>query len=96
MTTDYVYTPVYATKFKKDMGTCKKRSYDLCILMEIMEKILNDEPLDFVKNRPHTLHGKYKGKTECHLTPDWLLIYELKKDSNEVYFIRTGTHSDLF
>lgn len=59
----------------------------------ILTKLINEEPLDS-KHRNHKLSGNYKGHWECHIEPDWLLIYRLT--STEVIFERTGSHSDLF
>lgn len=70
-----------------------KRSYDISKLKTIMTKLTNEEPLD-VKFKDHKLSGNYKNCRECHLEPDWLLIYHI--EGEEIRFIRTGTHSDLF
>ena len=60
-----------------------------------MSKIINEEPLPQAL-RNHPLHGKWKGTLECHVEPDWLLIYEINQTAKEVIFHRTGSHSDLF
>lgn len=85
----------YQSKFKKDYKRIKKRGYDMQRLEEVIrllaeEKELPSEYLD------HALTGDYKGCRECHIAPDWLLIYEIKNDELLLYLIRTGTHSDLF
>jgi mRNA interferase YafQ len=64
-------------------------------LNEIIGKLLNDEPLP-AKNHDHQLHGDYEGYRECHITPDWLLIYIKDTDIKIISLSRTGTHSDLF
>lgn len=94
--------PVYTNKFEKDLKLCKKRNYDLEAIKDIIKRLINDEPLE-EKHRPHLLSGNYSGFWECHIKPDWLLIYQFseQKDENDeiidcVIFVRTGTHSDLF
>lgn len=63
------------------------------LLKEVVAILSIPKPLS-PKNRDHPLTGNYKGRKECHITPDWLLIYEI--DGNDLYLDRTGTHSDLF
>ncbi|MDE7325767.1 MAG: type II toxin-antitoxin system YafQ family toxin [Lachnospiraceae bacterium] len=79
--------------YKKDLKLCKKRGYDLALLNAVISTLLIPMPLP-LKNRDHQLSGNFTGKRECHILPDWLLIYQI--DGNELYLIRTGTHSDLF
>ena len=64
-------------------------------LSDIINKLALGEPLPS-KNRDHQLSGNYKGCRECHITPDWLLIYELDGEDLFLYLTRTGSHSDLF
>ncbi len=71
----------------------KKRGKDVRKLREVVEKITKGRDLE-AKYRDHVLVGQYRGTRECHLEPDWLLIYELGQE--EVVLIRTGTHADLF
>jgi mRNA interferase YafQ len=71
----------------------KKRGKNLGRLKEVLEKIIGGQQLE-AKYRDHVLVGQYKGTRECHIEPDWLLIYELAQ--SEVVLIRTGTHADLF
>jgi mRNA interferase YafQ len=71
----------------------KKRGKDLSKLKEILDKIISGQELE-AQYRDHVLVGQYRGTRECHIEPDWLLIYELAQ--NEVVLIRTGTHADLF
>jgi mRNA interferase YafQ len=84
---------VYQNQFKKDVKLVIKRGKDISRLKLVMTKIVNEEPL-LPKNKEHKLTGNYKAHWECHVEPDWLLIY--KVSNTEVIFIRTGTHSDLF
>lgn len=83
------------TQFKKDLKLAKKRGYDLTLLTDVIEKLANDIELP-EKNHNHPLSGDYKGCMECHIEPDWLLVYEKSKKELFLYLIRTGTHSDLF
>ena len=83
------------TKFQKDLKRAKKRGYDLNLLKEVLQKLAAGEPLP-VKNRDHALIGDYEGRRECHIAPDWLLIYEIVDETLILYLTRTGTHSDLF
>ena len=81
------------SQFKKDVKRMKKRGKDLSKLKEILEKITSGQALE-PKIRDHVLVGQYRGTRECHIEPDWLLIYERAK--SEMVLIRTGTHTDLF
>lgn len=84
---------IVASAFKKDKKRCQKRNCDFAKLQAIIDLLLNDEPLP-VATRPHKLVGKFTGKWECHIEPDWLLVYTV--DEQFVYLARMGTHSDLF
>lgn len=82
----------FSTAYKRDLKLCKKRGYNLNLLNAIINTLLIPAPLP-VKNRDHNLSGNHAGERECHITPDWLLIYRV--NNNELYLIRTGTHADL-
>ncbi len=88
-----MYDLKYIGKFKKDLKTCQKRGYNLQLLKDIVNTLRIPEPLE-VKNKCHDLKGNYKGFKECHIMPDWLLIYRYNGEYLELS--RTGTHSDLF
>lgn len=83
----------YSTKFKKDFKTCAKRGYKMPLLQQTIDILRIPASLP-LKNRDHNLSGSYAGYRECHIEPDWLLIY--KQTNNELWLNRTGTHSDLF
>lgn len=89
------YTVKPTSKFQKDLKKARKRGYDLSLLTTVIKKLANGENLP-EKNRDHALFGDYAGCRECHITPDWLLIYEIDNESIILYLTRTGTHSDLF
>ncbi len=82
-----------STQFKKDMKMARKRGKDPAKLERIIEKVVAGEPLE-VRHRPHRLSGDWSPCWECHIEPDWLLIWD--EDEESVTLIRTGTHSDLF
>lgn len=84
---------VYSSQFKKDMRLAKKRGKDLMKIKKLMDLILMEETLS-QRHRDHWLEGSYVGRRECHVEPDWLLIY--KPIPGKIIFERTGTHSDLF
>lgn len=83
----------YSTKFKKDFKTCVKRNCKMSLLQQAID-ILRIPDILPAKNMDHALSGNYSGYRECHIEPDWLLIY--KQEENELLLYRTGTHSDLF
>lgn len=85
----------YATQFRKDYKLCKKRGCKMQNLTAVMLDLENEVPLQ-PKHKEHQLQGDYKGFLECHVEPDWLLIYRIDQSAGEIYFTRTGTHSDLF
>lgn len=89
------YTIKPTSKFQKDLKRVQKRGYDLNLLKEIIKKLANGETLS-EKHKDHFLTGNYTGKRECHITPDWLLIYEIDGENLFLYLTRTGTHSNLF
>ena len=82
-----------STKFRKDLKTCQKRHYDMALLQSAVDTLRIPDALPD-KNRDHNLIGDYTGCRECHLQPDWLLVY--RQTDTELYLVRTGTHSDLF
>ena len=89
------YKVTYSSSFKKDFKRIKKRNYKLDLLVAVVKKLANGETLS-PKHRDHLLSGKYIGRHECHIAPDWLLIYRLIEDKAILSLSRTGTHSDLF
>ena len=90
-----MYSVKPTTKFQKDVKLAASRGYDINLLTAIIKKLAAGEPLS-KKNRDHPLKGNYQGCRECHITPDWLLIYEIADSELILYLTRTGTHSDLF
>lgn len=86
---------VPSNKLKKDLKLAVKRGYDIKLLENVVNRLANEEPLD-PKYKDHTLSGDYSGFRECHITPDWLLVYQVINDELVLFLSRTGTHSDLF
>ena len=86
---------IWTTQFKKDYKRMMKRRSDINLIDDIIRKLANGELLPKV-NRDHALSGNWSGYRECHIQPDWLLIYRLDDDVLVLTLTRTGTHSDLF
>ena len=86
---------VWTGQFKKDYKLAMKRHMNIDLLDDIIRKLANDEQLD-EKNKDHGLSGNWEGHRECHILPDWLLIYRIEDDVLVLTLSRTGTHSDLF
>ncbi len=84
-----------SAKFQKDLKRIQKRGYDITLLKDVLNLLVNGKILP-VKYKDHNLSGNFKGCRECHITPDWLLIYEIAENELILYLTRTGTHSDLF
>ena len=86
---------VPSNRFKKDLKLAIRRGYKIELLEEVVNLIAAGKALD-EKYRDHLLTGDYGGLRECHITPDWLLIYQVKDSELILFLSRTGTHSDLF
>ncbi len=85
--------PLYTKQFEKDLKKMEKRGKALNKIKKIIRKLVNEERLE-AKYKDHKLVGNYKGRRECHIESDWLLIYKLI--DADIIFERTGSHSDLF
>jgi mRNA interferase YafQ len=90
-----MYQIEYTNQFKKDYSKVAKKNLDLKLIDGIITKLVHQTPLA-VKHRPHKLSGQYSDCWECHIKPDWLLIWRLNDATNTLTLIRTGSHSDLF
>lgn len=86
---------VSSTKFKKDLKRTAKRGYNIDLLEEVVTMLANEEELP-AKYHGHQLTGSYEGFRECHIQPDWLLIYRVDGEDLMLFLSRTGSHSDLF
>ncbi len=89
------YKVKFTTQFKKDLKLAKKQNKNLDKLLEVIHLLSNGEKLE-AKYRDHDLSGTYKGTRECHIEPDWLLVYELLNDVLVLMLYRLGSHSELF
>lgn len=84
-----------STKFKKDYKRAIKRGYDIKLLQQVVALLAEGKELP-QKYKDHSLTGDYVGYRECHITPDWLLVYKVAEELLILALTRTGTHSDLF
>ena len=89
------YEVKLTTQFKKDFKQAMKRGLKIKLLEDVIAKLAMGEALS-ESNRDHALTGDWKGFRECHILPDWLLIYRIENDVLVLTLTRTGTHSDLF
>ena len=90
-----MYKVQRTAKFKRQYRNILKRGYNSVLFDEVVTVLANGEPLD-PKHRDHALVNNWKGYRECHITPDWHLIYKIEADVLILTLQRTGTHSDLF
>ncbi len=86
-------TPVLSAQFRRDVRLARKRGKDIAKLREILRLLVEGDRLP-AKYRDHPLGGEWKQYRDCHIEPDWLLIY--KVGGGDLYLVRTGTHADLF
>lgn len=90
-----MYSVEYTNRFKKDIKRAIKRGYDLALIEKAIDLLQNTGKLP-AQYEPHSLSGKYAGMHECHIKPDWLMVWEQNDDKLTLLFLATGTHSDLF
>ena len=86
---------VLSNRFKKDLKLAAKRGLDLAKLETVVNRLAAQQPLPD-KNRDHSLTGDYIGFRECHIRPDWLLVYRVDGEDLVLFLFRTGSHTDLF
>ncbi|SHK65109.1 mRNA interferase YafQ [Fibrobacter sp. UWT2] len=90
-----VYELLKTSRFKAGVKLARKRGLDLSLLEDVIEKLRLDQPLE-AKHHNHELSGKFKGVWECHIQPDWLLLYLKDNGVLVLTLVDTGTHSDIF
>ena len=90
-----MYEVVLSNRFRKDLKLAAKRGCALALLNSIVDRLAQGETLP-AKHRDHSLTGDYIGFRECHIQPDWLLIYRTEGEALMLFLMRTGTHADLF
>lgn len=86
-------TPSFTKQFDRDLKKVLKQCKDQLKLIDITTKLINEEKLE-PKCKDHKLKGDFKDRRECHIEPDWLLVYKIQE--TEIIFERTGSHSELF
>ena len=89
------YELVTTSTFRREYKKLVKRNYDISLLDNVVEMLLNGEELP-KKNKDHSLTGNWKGYRECHIEPDWLLVYRIYENTLVLSLARTGSHSDIF
>jgi len=90
-----MYNALFLNNFKKDYKLAEKRGLDITAIDAVLTALINGNEL-LPKYKDHKLKGNYKDCRECHIYPNWLLIYRIEESNNTITFIRTGSHSDLF
>ena len=90
-----MYHVDYTNSFKKDLKRCEKRGLDLLKIFDAI-KLLEATGCLSQTYRPHKLKGNREGQWECHIDPDWLMVWEQNDEKFTLLFLETGTHSDLF
>lgn len=90
-----MYTIRYTGEFKRQMRLCQLRGYDMVLLHEVIRLLSVDGKLPD-KYRAHILHGNRQGQWECHVQPDWLLVWEQRDQELILIMLNTGTHADVF
>jgi len=89
------YEVYYTNRFRKDLQLCRRRGFDISLLQDIVSRLAETGSLP-AGYHPHKLQGKYKELWECHIRPDWLLVWKQDDGRMILLFTNTGTHADLF
>jgi mRNA interferase YafQ len=90
-----MFTPAYTRQFERDLKRLRHGGHDLTLLKTLLTNLVAGERLA-PKFKDHHLIGAWQGRRECHIRPDWLLIYKIDREQNRIIFERTGSHADLF
>ena len=85
--------PIVGSRFKRDVKRMQKRGKDMAKLREVIQLLIGGDPLP-KQYKDHPLSGDWKHFRDCHIEPDWVLIYKI--DGNDLYLVQSGTHADLF
>ena len=88
------YTPYYTTRIRRQLKMLKKRGYDMSLFKEVVDMLLDGKPLP-PKYHDHPLRGDRRGYRDCHILPNWVLIYKIDKGVLTLTLSETGTHSDI-
>jgi mRNA interferase YafQ len=86
-------SPIFESRFKKDIKRLQRRGKEMEKLKNVIDKLLENQKLES-QYKDHALTGNWNGYRDCHIEPDWLLIYKISE--NHLYLVRSGSHSDLF
>jgi mRNA interferase YafQ len=86
-------TPVLGAKFRRDVKLAQRRGKDMSKLRAVVLLLIEEKPLP-LRLKDHPLSGEWEHHHDCHLEPDWLLLYKI--DGDDLYLVRTGSHADLF
>ena len=90
-----MYSIEYTNRFRKDLVRCQKQGKDIKLIHSVISQLAAEGSLP-AKYRPHKLVGRYVGKWECHIQPDWLLVWEQYNDQLRMLMTNTGSHSEIF
>lgn len=90
-----MYSINYTNRFKKDLKLCQKRGMDINLVSEVISLLRKTGSLP-ARYKPHKLSGDHIGEWECHIKPDWILVWEQNDSELRLLFMYTGTHADLF
>lgn len=90
-----MYKLFVSNRFKRDFKKCKRQNKNMQKLQNMLESLSANETLP-INSRDHSLTGNYSNYRECHIEPDWLLIYRINREENLIELVRTGSHSELF
>lgn len=90
-----MYKIIASNKFQKDYKLCLKRGLNMSLINDLILELEKNGKVP-PKHKPHLLKGNYKGLWECHIQPDWLLVWMIEEEVKLISLTRTGTHSDLF
>jgi mRNA interferase YafQ len=90
-----MFTPAYTRQFERDLKRLRSGGHDLTLLKTLLTNLLAGERLA-PQFKDHRLIGAWQGRRECHICPDWLLIYKVDREQKLIIFERTGSHADLF
>ena len=94
-TTNYKYTIEMSSRYKKELKKMIRRGADESKIIYVIDILASGETLPR-RYEDHPLHGKFEGLRECHITPDWVLVYKIDGNRLILALTRTGTHSDIF
>lgn len=90
-----MYKVITTNQFEKNVRLCEKRGYDMSLLYDVMKLLIETGSLP-ITYHPHKLKGKYTGHWECHLRPDWIMVWKKNKQELILTMTATGTHADVF